>query len=357
LKEGFMHMNPGTIILPIAGRSSRFPGSRPKWLLTAPSGELMLEKALRSVESFWERRIVIGALRDHLQQLGGRSAIQMALGDAVEIVEFEEVTKGPAMTVAEMINRASVAGPIFIKDCDSWFDPSSGQFDNVISVVDLRQAPNTRNIPGKSFVVMNENHIVEEVREKYICSPFISVGGYGFADAQEYLAHYEKLALDVSDAEPFISHVILEGIRRGQVFKGSTVTNYQDVGTLEAWNEFRQSSALYIMDIDGVVLRNAGQYTPPFWDDEDVPLEENVAVLRELIAKGAQIVFMTSRPEKYRQKTEASLSRMGLTWHAAVFGVSHSRRTLVNDFAPSNPYPSAVAINLVRNSDDLKKFL
>lgn len=350
-------MKSGTILLPIAGRSSRFPGTRPKWLLTAPTGELMLEKALRSINTYQEQRIIIGALSEHLHQMGGLGAIRRALGDAPEIVEFPDVTSGPAMTVAEMIKRVSVAGPIFVKDCDSWFAPVSVPFDNIVSVVDLRQFPNTRNIPGKSFVLLNENSIVEEIREKYICSPYISVGGYGFADADEFIKNYARLAQDATDAEPFVSHVILESIRRGQIFKGMAVSGYHDVGTLDAWNEYRQSFCLHIVDIDGVVFRNAGQYTAPLWDDEDIPLEANVRALCKLQEAGGQIIFVTSRPEKYRKKTEAALKAVGLKWHTAIFGVSHSRRVLINDFAPSNPYPSATAINLVRNGDDLEKYI
>lgn len=350
-------MKSGTILLPIAGRSSRFPGTRPKWLLTAPTGELMLEKALRSIDAYRDRRIVIGALSEHLHQMGGIGAIRRALGGAPEIVEFADVTKGPAMTVAEMIRRAAVSGPVFVKDCDSWFLPPPDPFDNEVCVVDLRQSPNTRNIPGKSFVLMNENLIVEEIREKYVCSPYISVGGYGFADAAEFVRNYGRLSQDFSDAEPFVSHVILESIRQGQVFKGLPVEGYFDVGTLEAWNEYRQSACLHLVDIDGVVFRNSGQYTPPLWDDEDVPLKANVATLRKLQQGGAQLVFVTSRPERYRVKTEAALRAVGLTWHAAIFGVLHSRRMLINDFAPSNPYPSAVAVNLVRNGDDLEKYI
>ncbi|MFP5075851.1 hypothetical protein ACLE20_00940 [Rhizobium sp. YIM 134829] len=350
-------MKNGTIILPVAGRSSRFPGTRPKWLLTAPSGELMLEKALTSIGDYKEHRLVIGALSAHLNEMGGRGAIKRALGKDVEIIEFEDTTKGPAMTVAEIVKRASVTGSIFIKDCDSWFTTPVDPFENSICVVDLRAAPDTRNIPGKSFVILNENSIVEEIREKYICSPFISVGGYGFNEAARYLELYGALERDSSDAEPFISHVILEGIRSGEVFKGINVEDYHDVGTLEAWNEYRASSSLYVMDIDGVVFRNAGQYTAPFWDDEDVPLTQNVERLRQLLRNGAQIVFVTSRPERYRAKTEAALAALGLSWHAAIFGVTHSRRFLVNDFAPSNSYPSAVAINVHRNGDDLAKYI
>jgi hypothetical protein len=36
---------------------------------------------------------------------------------------------------------------------------------------------------------------------------------------------------------------------------------------------------------------------------------------------------------------------------------NHGRRFLVNDHAPSNPYPSAVAISIERNSAKLPDYL
>jgi hypothetical protein len=261
------------------------------------------------------------------------------------------------MTVAEMLIRAEVAGPIFIKDCDSWFSPLHEVEGNFVCVADLRENPNVRNIPGKSFVRMNEQELVDTIVEKYVCSPHISVGGYGFGDSETFLRNYRKVEEDITTSEPFVSHVVLESIRQGDVFRGLSVKGYTDVGTLEAWSEYRERASLFLMDIDGVVFRNAGQYTAPLWDDEDVPLAANVERLKQLQRDGAQIVFITSRPERYRAKTEASLRAIGLQWHAAIFGVSHARRILVNDFAPSNPYPSALAVNLVRNADDLAKFI
>jgi len=40
-----------------------------------------------------------------------------------------------------------------------------------------------------------------------------------------------------------------------------------------------------------------------------------------------------------------------------VMGLPHSQRILINDFAKSNPYPSAAAINMPRNKNDLKELL
>ena len=38
-----------TLILPVAGKSSRFKGLRPKWLLTMPDGKLLIEKSIRNI--------------------------------------------------------------------------------------------------------------------------------------------------------------------------------------------------------------------------------------------------------------------------------------------------------------------
>ena len=35
-----------TLIIPCAGKSSRYPGIKPKWLFTHPDGKLMLEKSV-----------------------------------------------------------------------------------------------------------------------------------------------------------------------------------------------------------------------------------------------------------------------------------------------------------------------
>ena len=36
-------------------------------------------------------------------------------------------------------------------------------------------------------------------------------------------------------------------------------------------------------------------------------------------------------------------------------GLNHSKRTVINDFSPTNPYPSCGAINISRDSDNLNE--
>ena len=57
-----------TLIIPVAGRSSRFPGMRPKWLLTMPDGKLMIEKSIEGLDLLIFDKILIICLREHVEK-------------------------------------------------------------------------------------------------------------------------------------------------------------------------------------------------------------------------------------------------------------------------------------------------
>ena len=46
------------LILPVAGEFSRYPGTRPKWLLTMPSGKLMIEESVSKINCKLFRKIL-----------------------------------------------------------------------------------------------------------------------------------------------------------------------------------------------------------------------------------------------------------------------------------------------------------
>ncbi len=53
----------------------------------------------------------------------------------------------------------------------------------------------------------------------------------------------------------------------------------------------------------------------------------------------------------YREQVLHILADVGIKPYAMVMGLNHAPRVLVNDFAPSNPYPSARAISFPRDSN------
>ena len=325
-------------------------------MLTLPDGALAIARAAESVPADAYNRIVVAIRADHDARYGCRELLKRLFGAGVETVVIDGDTRGPADTVAHMIRNANVTGTIAIKDADSFFDPAALPEGSFASVSDVRRTPEMANIGGKSFAVIDENNLIVEMVEKSLASNFVCIGLYGFSGADLFLKHFEAAATQNS-GEIFVSHVMNRAITEGVPVTAHAVYGLIDVGTLEDWRRYVRTRGTIIADLDGVVCRNHSRYFPPYWDDEDEPIESNVSALREWQEKGAQLIFVTARPEAYREKTERLLAELGLTAHALVMNCRHGRRLLINDHASSNPYPSAVGISVERDAPGLADYL
>jgi hypothetical protein len=346
-----------TLLLPCAGKSSRYPGVRPKWMLTLPDGELALARAAASLPADSYERIIVAIRAEHDAKYQAAALLRRVFGPRVEVMVLAQDTAGPADTVAHMLRGGDVAGAFAIKDADSFFDPAPLPDSSFVALSDIRTAPHMSNVGAKSFAVINENNLVVEMVEKSLASNFVSVGLYGFADAEAYLESFAAVQAAAGTGELFVSHVVNRAAADGMAVAPLPVSGVVDVGTLEDWRRHVRPRGTIVTDLDGVVFENHSRYFAPFWDDADVPIAENVAALLGWQEKGAQIVFMTARPETYRGKTENSLRALGLAPHALVMNCNHGRRFLINDHAASNPYPAAVAISTERNSPTLSDYM
>ena len=56
------------LIIPCAGESSRFPGTRPKWMLTQPDGQLMVVSSLSGLDLEEVSRVYLIVLQKHLDE-------------------------------------------------------------------------------------------------------------------------------------------------------------------------------------------------------------------------------------------------------------------------------------------------
>jgi hypothetical protein len=128
------------------------------------------------------------------------------------------------------------------------------------------------------------------------------------------------------------------------------------LGTIKEWVLYKEKFKCYFVDIDGVIVKNSAEYFKPYWGTTP-GIVENVAVIKELYDKGNQIILTTTRKESYRKITERQLKKIGINYHKLIMDLYHSGRVLINDFSNSNTYPSAIAINIPRDSNELAKFL
>jgi hypothetical protein len=346
-----------TLLLPCAGKSSRYPGVRPKWMLTLPDGELALARAAASLPPGSHDRMIVAVRGEHESKYQATALLKRVFGPHIEVLVLAQDTNGPADTVAQMLRGARVEGAFAVKDADSFFDPAALPETGFVALSDVRETPHMSNVGAKSFAVINEHDLVVEMIEKSLASNYVSVGLYGFSDAAAYLESFDAVQAATTSGEMFVSHVMNRAIADGMAIAPLLVGGLVDVGTLDDWRRYVRPRGTIVTDLDGVVFKNHSRWFAPFWDEPDEPIAENVAALRHWQDQGAQIVFMTARPEIYRGKTEAALRELGLVPHALIMDCRHGRRFLINDHAPSNPYPSAVAVSTERNSPTLADYM
>lgn len=348
-----------TLIVPMMGKSTRFPNLRPKWMLTHPIGGFMGTEALRGLnlnafstvyfvtnKEHEEKYQFIESFIHHLHLINNRINVQFLL--------LEQQTRSQPETVYQCIKQKNITGEILVKDSDNFFEATIGDEKNFVCYFDLNDG-NQFNAKNKSYIQFDNNDFISNIVEKKIVSSTFSVGGYGFEEAEEFCRHFEKLGY--LDSEVYMSNVIFEMLLAGHKFVGVRTTKYEDWGTLEEWNRYKQTFKTLFVDLDGVLLENTSIYTAPFIGTGR-GLFANIKLLKSLYATGrTRIIITTARPSSERRLTEYELREHGIPFDVLLMDLPHSQRIIINDYADSNPFPSCQAINIKRNSDTLKDYL
>lgn len=351
------------LVIPIGGSSSRFPNMRPKWMLTHPSGNMMITEAIKGIDISKFEKIYIIGLKEHEEKYSYINALTEEFEEVLslnknklEFVLLNERTNNQPETVYKGLKQANVTkGSIFIKDSDNFFKLNTENIvnKNIVAIADLHDFRNIE--PGnKSFILFGNNNSVANIVEKKIISDSFCVGGYGFEDVNAYYKAYEKIE---KYEDIYISHIIYEMINNNHSFWSEKVEDYLDWGTLEKWKQFLSEYKTIFIDIDGVLVQNSSKHFEPKWCTTKV-IDENAEYIKELYnTNKVYIVLTTSRYEKFRDCTKKQLEDSGIKFHQLVMGLPHCKRVLINDFAKTNPYPSAISINLERNGNNLRSLM
>jgi len=346
------------LIIPAAGRSSRFPNMRPKWLLTQPDGSLMVISAIRGLplEKFDKIHLIV--LQEHLEKYNCTEGIKSAFKEEnllhkLNLVILDTPTSSQPETVYVALKSEGIMGPFYIKDSDNYFEANVDD-QNSVTTFNLKDMDNV-NPGNKSYVSKNEKGIVTNIIEKKIISSEFCCGGYTFRSSSDFIDAYDNLK---DNKSLYLSHLIFYLTLQGKFFVTRESQNYIDWGTLKDWNRYKASFATIFLDIDGVLVKNSGKYFSPKWGETDA-LIPNKNIINELYDSGnVEIILTTSRGQEFEKTTKDQLHRSGVKYHRLIMGLMHCRRIIVNDFADSNPYPACSAINIKRNDKDhLRKMI
>lgn len=328
------------LVLLAAGASTRYNTTRPKYWLTMYDGRFMIEHAIAPfIDQVDKIHVVIQV--EHALKYNVLNTLERIYGDKIRVTCLSKLTNGPAASAAAVLAAISDR-PVFIKDCDSFFECNlpTGNFVCVgAGITD----------PGMSYVVVKGGEIVN-IAEKQLISDIACVGGYGFTSSHEFVRLFND---HQTVSEVFISDIV-------KVTKNVIpweVNDYVDLGNLDKFIAFNRQHQTVFCDIDGVVVKNQSEFFPPLFTDVPVVLSNNCKRLLELETAGAEIIFTTARPTKFHDDIDAMLRGIGFTKFRLLTGLRHSQRVLINDFYITNPEPSARAVNLMRNNDNLGDYL
>jgi len=348
------------LIIPMGGKSSRFPGMRPKWMLTHPmTNRFMVTESILGINLDFFDSICFIFLDEHEKKYQFLQGFKNELKECnlinkSKIIFLKEETFSQSETVYNAIKKENIDGFVFIKDSDGYYECNIESPTNQIAFFDLNDMDDI-NARTKSYIELDVNGIVTNIVEKKVISSTFSAGGYGFESASQFCETFDKIQ-DL-EGECYVSNVIFEMILSGSKFEGLPTTKFKDWGTIDSWNNYKSQYRCLFVDIDGTLVTNSSVHFPPYVGNGE-SLQNNIDHLNSLRKSGkVKIVLTTSRPNYMRELTIKELDEKGVMYDELITGLPHCKRVIINDFAKSNPYPSCEAINIPRNSDNLEEFL
>nr|BAR35051.1 hypothetical protein [uncultured Mediterranean phage uvMED] len=345
------------LIVTAAGLSTRFEGLKPKWMLTHPKGNWMIVEALRYFDFKNVDKIYFGFLSEHIEHYDCLEAINMCIDelgikDKAEVVILSNRTDNQPHTVYEVIKKASIEGQIIIKEVDNRFsyDIENGNF---MCYYDLNDTTSI-NPSNKSYITIGDDGYISDLVEKKVISSTFGCGSYSFENSEDYCEYFEQMS---NRTKLFLSDIIKQMIEDGFKFKPIKVSDYIDWGTKEDWFDYVRRYKTLFVDIDGTLVKSSGKYTPPYWGETE-GIKENIEFLNKLYDTGKVcIILTTARTSDAKEVTLKQLEREGVQYDNIIFDLFHANRTIINDYGTSNPYPTCDAVNIVRNSNDLERFI
>lgn len=352
-----------SLIIPCAGKSTRFP-TRPKWLLTQPNGDIMLVDCIKNLNLKNINSIYITFLKEHISEyldndLTILSNILNKKYNKKIIFTLLEKSYSQSQTVYDTIKINNINGYIFVKDVDNSFNHLIDNTKNYICFLDC-DGKNITRISSKSFIQFNDVNQLINISEKKMISNYICVSGYSFIDVNEFISAFEYLSniTNIKTDEIYISHIIYYLFNsKNIIFYCNEISNYYDWGTYDDWLKYNENFKTLFLDFDGVCVENGSRLFKNKWGNTK-PLLKNIEHLQKLKNKGYYIIITTSRSHEFKQITLNEINKYNIPYDRIIFDLPHSQRILINDFSEtSNPYPTAISVNLARNSSNLNQYL
>jgi dTDP-glucose pyrophosphorylase len=326
-------------------------------MLPAPDGQPMLTMAVSGFDFDLDQLVVV-ILREHDERYDARRGIDDAFGGEVEIVVLDEPTASQAETVARALGALDLDEPFLVKDSDNMFAlPDLEQGDCYVSVDSLNNHDliNPRN---KSYVQVDHNGLITNIREKEVISDLFSVGGYFFTEPEQFVEVYDRLSArdHAWDRELYISDIIATMVLEGTPVLTRRVERYQDWGTVHEWHRTLLASRTLFAALDGFVFERGSEHFSPRFS-QVTPHKQVVDELLRVREKGHSVILLSIRPRALEDLTRSQLERVGLGDVPVVYDCGSTAWRLVASPHSRLPLSAAEAVELEPDDPNLAEKL
>jgi UDP-N-acetylglucosamine diphosphorylase / glucose-1-phosphate thymidylyltransferase / UDP-N-acetylgalactosamine diphosphorylase / glucosamine-1-phosphate N-acetyltransferase / galactosamine-1-phosphate N-acetyltransferase len=231
------------VIMPMAGRGSRFEGSgyqRPKPLIEVQD-KPMFAWALESLQDVSYNQLIIISLQEHEAYFGVRDLVRKYAPANTELILLPAITEGQLATV--LAAREFIKSPedLLIISSDTIVKSPIGK-DILNKPPDCEGIISVADMPGDrwSFARTDRQGKVVEVSEKVRISPHASTGLYYFSSGRKFIQLTDSLILSQKKTrgEYYVMPLYGEYLQAGSHIAISQATEMWDLGTPESLREF-----------------------------------------------------------------------------------------------------------------------
>ena len=250
------------IIIPLGGKGERFKKDGfilPKPLIKVVEKEILFY-VINNLDIYKEDKVFI-IYNNELDEYNFKDIINKKY-PFIELIRLEKETKGAAETIFIgldiIIKKYNFNKKTILIDGDTFYTENILNLFRNIKNNGIFYTKNIDSNPIFSYISLDENNNVKEIKEKQKISDNANTGAYAFENILT-LYNYSKYIIDNNITfknEPYISCIIDEMINKNEIFEGILLNNdfVHILGTPIQVKMFENKIHLFNFDLDGTLI-------------------------------------------------------------------------------------------------------
>lgn len=257
----------------------------------------------------------------------------------INFICLEGITRGASETILFGLNQmdSELEKSFIILDCDTFYsDDILGKYRNCKNKNTIFYFKDTYDLPLFSYIKIDGNNRVTEIKEKVRISDNANTGAYGFKSGIQLKEYCKKIS--ALKSELYTSFVYESMINDGIEINSERIEKFSCVGTplqLKIYCESNKSEKIkkFCFDLDNTLVsypKISGDYSTV------EPIKKNIEYLRFLKESGHYIIVYTARRMKTHKGNVGSvisdigkvtietLSKFNIPHDELIFGKPHA---------------------------------